>query len=61
MMGSRYILVKHDESDYRLYQPDGTKTGHSWDDCPDKHEVRDAGVPQGCYCFRLAEEVERVS
>ena len=61
MMANQYVLVKHGESDYRPYQPDGTDTGHTWVDCPDKHEVYDTGVPQGCYCFRLAEELERVS
>jgi hypothetical protein len=52
-----YVLVKHGESEFRLYRRDGTDTGHSWKHSPDAHEIYDVGVPEGCFCFRTAEEL----
>jgi hypothetical protein len=58
MMQPLYVLVKHGESDFRLYQRDGTETDHTWQDSPDAAELHDAGVPQGCYCFRRWDDLD---
>jgi hypothetical protein len=57
MIEKKYVLVKHGESDFRLHRRDGTETGHRWEHSPDTNEIRDAGVPEGCYCYRSADDL----
>lgn len=61
MKTKMYVIVKHGESDFRLHRRDGTETGFSWEHSPDASEVRAVGVPEGCYCYRSAEELNQVN
>jgi hypothetical protein len=61
MIRKEYVLVKHDESDFRLHRRDGTETGYRWERSPDPQEVRSTGVPEGCYCYRSAESLSGFS
>ncbi|MCX2817876.1 hypothetical protein EGH25_00650 [Haladaptatus sp. F3-133] len=58
MTAKLYVLVKHGESDFRLHRRDGTETGVRWEHSPDASEVRSVGVPEGCFCYRSAEEFD---
>jgi hypothetical protein len=58
MMPTHFVLVKHGESDFRLHRRDGTETGHTWEHSPDAEEIHRLGVPQGCFCFRQADDLD---
>lgn len=60
MIRNQYLLVKHGESDFRLYRRDGTETGHTWEESPDTRQIHALGVPQGCFCFRHVSELDAV-
>lgn len=53
-----YVLVKHGESDFRLHRRNGKETGYTWEHSPSAYEVRDTGVPEGCYCYRSADDLD---